>query len=637
MYRKQINMEEIKIYRQNIGSSKVNASIGLLTNVPMEIKNKILRRMYSNSNDGNVEENIEVIILYKYNAQNIKGFIEQLGGTFYDLQFNFAIVTIPISKIWDLANYPEINYMELPKELFESDTSITVGACGTQKISVKNEITGKGVIAGFIDSGIDFTHPAFKDKEGNTRILYIYDLVSNVVYDKNQINAAIKSNNPYEMIPVEDITGHGTHVAGEACGGGNVPSEYKGIAEDSSIIMVRGGRGRWVLSSNIMKGLKFLIDKSKEQNMPLVVNISLSTNYGSHNEASLLEQYISTVAELEKVTIVVAAGNEGDAGHHVEGTISRINKQRQAFNIANDESMVAINVYKSILPQATISIIGPKGINSGEIEIQEGYKTLTIGQTRCDIYISGARPFDLESEIQIILTPKVSEFIIEGTWSIEINSVDQETGNYYIWLPISEGLNPKTRFLTPSQNNTLGIPATVRNVISVGAYNSTTNTLSTFSGRGGLNQNYVKPDILAPGENIYGPLVGGGYDTKTGTSMAAPQVAGVCLLFSEWGIVKQNDPLLYGQRLKYYLIVGANRNRTNIVYPSVSWGYGSICPTKSFSILYNDILQNRGEFRNSHLKYSDENYIKIEEINDYMKIHGDLNHGKSKLFYRMPE
>ncbi|WP_156332229.1 S8 family serine peptidase, partial [Clostridium paraputrificum] len=120
--------------------------------------------------------------------------------------------------------------------------------------------------------------------------------------------------NPYSIVPQQDLTGHGTHVAGEACGGGKIPARYRGVAPESSIIMVKGSRGKWVLSSQIMVGLKFLLDKSKELDMPIVVNISLSTNDGAHNGTSLLEQYISAIANLERVTIVIAAGNEGDAG-----------------------------------------------------------------------------------------------------------------------------------------------------------------------------------------------------------------------------------------------------------------------------------------------------------------------------------
>lgn len=155
-----------------------------------------------------------------------------------------------------------------------------------------------------------------------------------------------------------------------------------------------------------------------------------------------------------------------------------------------------------------------------------------------------------------------------------------------MWLPISEALSPKTKFLQPNVYNTLGIPATVQSAISVGSYNSMTNSFSSFSGRGKLYRtSFIKPDLVAPGEEILSTVPEGGFDTKSGTSMAAPHVAGVCALLLEWGVVKGNDPFLYGDRLKYYLSREAKKNRTEITYPDPSWGYGIVCAYDTLQLL----------------------------------------------------
>ncbi|MDO5517538.1 MAG: S8 family peptidase [Clostridium sp.] len=566
-------------------SSKIDASIGLLANVPQAI----LGRLFDKLNvEGEQNRNIEVTILYRNTAESAKKVVTDLGGEFYDLEFNFAIASLPVNKLPDLARSSEIQYIELPKGLYESDLQSNRESCVLQVTSTY-DVSGKGVLIGFIDSGIDYTHPAFMDEDGSTRIEYIYDINSDKSYDKNKINEAINAADPYSIVPVLDNTGHGTHVVGDACAGGRLPNKYRGAAPDASIIMVKGGRGNWVLSSDIMKGIKFILDKSKELDMPLVINISLSTNNGAHNGTSLLEQYISTVANLERVTIVIASGNEGDAGHHTGSTLKSF--QSEAFNVASDEKTLVINMYKSILPDVSINIISPTGQQSNEIRITQGYFSGNIGRDRYDIYVSGPKPFELESEIQIILSSISAEYLIEGTWNIGINVINDYLGKYSMWLPISEGLNPNTRFLNPIQLNTLGIPATVTNIIAVGSYNAVTDNLSTFSGRGGDRSclELIRPDVVAPGENVLGPLPGGGYDNKTGTSMAAPQVAGICALFTEWGIVKQNDPYLFGQRLKYYLIKGSSRDREDTTYPNPSWGYGAVCAIDSFSMLENDI------------------------------------------------
>lgn len=183
----------------------------------------------------------------------------------------------------------------------------------------------------------------------STRIEYIYDLsTGGNVYNKQMINEAIKSNNPFSVVPSIDNSGHGTHVAGIACAGGRINQMYRGVAPNSSIAMVKAARGTAILSSQIMQGIKFLIDKGKELNMPLVISISLSTNDGAHDGSSLLEQYIRTISNLERVSIVIAAGNEGDAGHHVGGQL--VKTQRQIFNIASEERSIVMNFIRQYCP-----------------------------------------------------------------------------------------------------------------------------------------------------------------------------------------------------------------------------------------------------------------------------------------------
>lgn len=606
--------------------SKVDASIGLLTNVPSGILNKL----YNKFNLSKEDNKIEIVILYRDTSEKVKLEVETLGGKFIDLGFNFGIVNIPVDKLQELALSNSIQYIELPKSLYETDMYSNQASCIPQAISNYN-VSGKGVLIGFIDSGIDYTHPAFMDKQGNTRIEYIYDLsTGGIIYNKETINKAIKSDDPFSIVPSRDNTGHGTHVVGIACAGGNINPMYIGVAPEASIAMVKASRGVSILSSQIMQGIKFLLDKSKEINIPLVINISLSTNNGAHDGTSLLEQYIRTIANLERISIVIAAGNEGDAAHHTGGMLKKM--QRITFNIASDETSVVINIYKSILPDTVINIIAPTGQSSGAINLEVGYFQGNIGRNRYDIYVAGPKPFQLNNEIQIVISP-IGEYIAEGVWTLEIQVINQYEGEYSIWLPVSEGLNPRTKFLEPLTFNTLGIPATVDNIIAVGSYNAITNNISTFSGRGkDVLGGTIRPDIVAPGEGILGPIPNGGYDTKTGTSMATPQVAGICALLTEWGIVKGNDPYLFGQRLKYYLVRGANRTRTDIKYPNPVWGYGTVC---TFSSLYlvestvNAILGGRKKYN-----YRIDQSNKLQNINNNRKSY-EFYIGK--LFIRIPE
>ena len=559
----------------------IETNLGLLKGLPKEVLSKL--NISSAYLSGETEKEIEVVIISGDNVDNISQTVDNLGGKYLNLGYNFGIVTIPVDKIIDLALVPTIQYIELPKNLYTTDFESNRASCITQ-ISKVNGLNGKGTIVGFLDTGIDYTHPAFINADGTTRIEYIYDLsLGGAVYSKAQINEALNTENPYDIVPSRDDVGHGTHVAGIACAGGNISSKYYGVAPESSIIMVKVARGLFTLSTEIMKGIKFLIDKSKELNMPLAINISLSTNDGAHNGSSLLEQYISTVSTLERVTIVIAAGNEGEAAHHVGGNLEGINDIY--FNVSSDEATVVVNLYKSILPSLSIELISPSGGTTGEIAVKEGFQEGTIGNSRYSIYLTGPKPFDVSGDIGIIISG-INEYITPGQWKISLRKLNNYDGTFDMWLPISEGLNINTKFVNPVVYNTLGIPATVRNVISVGSYNYLVDTISPFTGRGQIFEGqYIKPDIVAPGEGIYSAIPNRSFDKKTGTSMATPQVTGAAALMMQWGIVNRNDLYLYGERLKYFLILGSKKGRRDISYPDPSWGYGELCLRDSFNIL----------------------------------------------------
>ena len=591
----------------NIESNKNN--LGLLKNIPKSILSKvnISNNFLAASNDTEVE----VSIISGSSPEEISQIVENLGGKYTDLGYGYGIVLIPIENLTALATSPKIQYIELPKSLYTNDYESNRASCITQINS--SNLKGQGVLIGFIDTGIDYTHPAFRNADGTTRIEYIYDLdQGGKVYTKEQINEALKSSDPYSIVSSTDVTGHGTHVVGIACAGGNIDTKYYGVAPESSIAMVKVARSRFALSTQIMRGIKFLIDKGKELNMPLAINMSLSTNDGAHNGSSLLEQYISTVSATQRVTIVIAAGNEGEAAHHVGGTLEDINEVY--FNISSDESIVVINLYKSLLPDVSIELLCPCGFSTGEIILKEGFNEGTIGNSRYSIYLTGPKPFDVSGEIGIMLTG-INEFVSPGQWKITLRKVNEYDGKFDMWLPISEGLNINTKFLNPVAYNTIGIPATVRNVISVGSYNYLVNIISPFSGRGEMyNGQYIKPDIVAPGEGIYSTIPNRGFDKKTGTSMAAPQVTGAAALMMQWGVVNGNDPYLYGERLKYFLIIGSKKGRGDIQYPDAAWGYGELCLRNSINL----VSQTLGlGFRSIDIKNRQDNqsFKGIEGIN----------------------
>lgn len=575
--------------------SKLSSGFNLISNIPKELINKLPGIAESQAiNKGK----IEVVLLFGQRTEETKSAVESLDGEFEDLGYGYGIATIDPSRLLELGNVKSIQYIELPKVLFTSDLGSNRASCVLPMWN-NYKLSGKGSIVGVIDSGIDYTHPAFRNDDGTTRIEYIYDLSAGKrVYTKSEINEALKAADPYSVVNERDDTGHGTHVTGIAAAGGRINRENYGVAYEASIIMVkvtRYGNANFALSTQIMRGIKFLLDKKDELNSPLSINISLSTNDGAHNGSSLLEQYINTITKLERVAIVIAAGNEGAQAHHSSGALSE--ELEIPLSIANNERGLILQLYKPLLSKISIQIKDPTGSDSGEIAIEEGFKQIRIPRCSILIYDTGPKPFDIDGEITISLSPVINT-LVGGAWTLILRLKNEYKGYYDMWIPIAESLNPNTRFLNPDNNNTLGIPATTEGVISVGSYDYRTNNISVFSGRGRIrNASYIKPDVVAPGENIISTVPNRGFDSKSGTSMATPHVTGICALLLEWAIVKGNDPFLYGDRLKYYLDIGAIKDIPNLMFPNPTWGYGKVCGANTLDAVNNTVLSLGGGIR----------------------------------------
>ncbi|EGT0694556.1 S8 family peptidase [Clostridium perfringens] len=561
--------------------NKAKVGIDFINTIPKQILTSLIEQYSPNNGE------IELVVLYGDNFLRFKNSVDAIGAKVEDLGYGFGILIIKVSDLNRIIELEGLQYIELPKILYTSAYDSNRASC-IPSVWNNYNLTGEGILVGFLDTGIDYTHNAFKDDEGNTRIEYIYDLENGVVYDKNKINEALKSEDPFSIVPEIDLSGHGTHVAGIACAGGNINFDNYGVAYKSSIAMVKitGENSlRAALSTQLMRGLKFLMDKSNEINKPLVVNISLSTNDGSHNGSSLLEKYIQTFTQLQKAVIVVAAGNEGNSAHHVGGEMKK--EEDLDLNIGDGEKGIILDFFKPVLVDVSVEVISPTGISTGPMELSESYKERFVGREKIVVYSTGPKPFDIQGQTTISILP-LGDTITSGGWRIIVRKLNNYEGYFDVWLPIAEGLNERTRFLQPSVYNTLGIPATVEGVISVGSYNFLNNNLSAFSGRGVVRPEWlIKPDLVAPGENILSTVEEQGFDTKSGTSMAAPQVSGICALLFEWGIIRNNDPFLYGERIKYYLIKGAKRTIFGEAYPNPDLGYGFVCLDRTMELLIN--------------------------------------------------
>lgn len=521
-----------------------------------------------------------------------------------ELIAGYAIVTIPQNLIKSFVELEEVEYVEMPKRLYFSIQQGKDASCIVPVTARTPYLSGRGTLVAIIDSGIDFARMDFRNRDGSSRIRYLWDqslmpeesrgmlppegYQIGVEFNQEQINEALKTEGEerFRQIPSRDITGHGTAVAEIAAGNGMASGgRYAGVAPEADLIVVKLGSSRqesFPRTTELMRALDYVVKKSVELAEPIAVNLSFGNTYGSHDGTSLLERFINNISEVGRNVICVGSGNEGAAGGHTAGTVK--STVRVELAVAPYERSVNVQLWKEYADIFRITLIAPGG-GRQIIEVgRPGTIRLSMEQTQLLIYIGEPAPYSVNQEIYFDFIPK-QNYIDSGVWTFLLEPLEVVTGNYYFYLPSSVVLNSGTRFFTPTPEVTFTIPSTARRVITVGAYHAVYDSYADFSGRGYLLENRmeemvanesVKPDLAAPGVGIVISDGYGGIQEVTGTSFATPFVTGAAALMMEWGIVKGNDPYLYGEKVKAYLRRGARPIRGETEYPNARVGYYDI-------------------------------------------------------------
>lgn len=470
-------------------------------------------------------------------------------------------------------------------------------------------LTGQGVVLGFLDTGIRYEEEVFRNIDGSTRILGIWDqtietgeppegFLYGTEYKKKQINEALGSENPRAIVPSDDEDGHGTAIASVAAGSSvSGGLRFTGAAPDADIVVVKVRQAKKYLrsyyllpeevpayaESDLMCAMKYLESYAISLVKPLVICVGMGTNMGDHDGNSIFASYLNRIATRRSRALVINGGNEGNSAHHyagyaVEGLIETTDSVE--IRVEEGQSGFIAELWGNIPSVHAISIRSPGGENTSRVDFKDREsREFSFVYERTRIQVTHVLVEQRSGEELIFFrflepTP--------GVWTIRVmisGAGAVQNPSFHMWLPLTGFLEGSTYFLRPSPYVTLTEPGNTREVITTTVYQDSNNSFYGESGRGFTKAGSIKPDLCTPGVNI-DTILG----KRTGASMGAAILAGGCAQFMQWAVIQGNRPWVESREIKNYLIRGAVRTPGQ-EYPSREFGYGRLNLAGTFQVL----------------------------------------------------
>lgn len=461
------------------------------------------------------------------------------------------------------------------------------------------KLSGRNIIYGIADTGIDYTHPVFRFGDGKSRILAIWDQTAEgdgrgvpfgKVYLQEQINEALEREHPLELVPVTDEIGHGTFMAGLAAGTVTEEEDFTGIAPDAQILVVKLRQAEtclkkfWFIAEetpafteeDLMAATDFMIAFAQERGLPMVLNFGVSSSQGDHNGRGDFDGYLNLISLQPGRCVTVAAGNEGNAAHHFKSrSYEGILYQDVEVRISDVKEGLFMEFWADAPDLYGIGFVSPTGEVVEKLPIRTSVReVLSFLFEQTKIYVIYER---VEAVTGATLIRIRMENPANGIWKIRVFQEEVFGGRFDLWMPIASFVQGEAMFLKPDPETTVTEPGNSKEVMTIGAFDTGTGGIYLDSSRGFTRDGKVKPDLAAPGVNVTGPIRGGLYTKRSGTSVAAALSAGVALLLMEY------DPNYTGVQIKNYLIRGAVRDERG--YPNTEFGWGKIDIYETFEAM----------------------------------------------------
>jgi subtilisin family serine protease len=508
---------------------------------------------------------------------------------------------IPVERIEEVRTQPFVKSLKPGQRVAPTLDSTTTETGARPNLLPANHLAdgGRGAIVGIIDFGCDYVHENFRNSDGSSRILAIWDQTGQTgptspfgfgkVFTKAEIDAALAQPNPYAALGYEpppdfpsDPGTHGTHVTDIAAGNGR-GSNMPGVAPNAEIIFVEASSsdisGPQVVgksfgdSIQLLEAVRFIFDTAGTR--PCAVNISLGTNGGPHDGSTLVEEGIDRLLRgAPNRAVVIAAANSFAHGIHATGTVPADGSVDLVWNIqSGDDTNNELEIWYDRADRFTLEVIAPNGnslmtVNPGES------KTLSSGNL---VVLLGANRLDDPNNHDNMIGVFMERGLPAGRWTIRLHGTTVQNGRFHAWIERDDSV--RSSFLPPLDNShTLGSVSCGQLSVAVGSYDAHKPSLplSFFSSAGPTRDGREKPEVSAPGHNVLAAHSRTRTRTirKSGTSMAAPAVTGIiALMLAE---ARARGVVLTISQIRDALIDSARRNPP----PGTAWdsrfGHGRV-------------------------------------------------------------
>ncbi|MBH1940730.1 S8 family serine peptidase [Mobilitalea sibirica] len=535
-------------------------------------------------------------LLIEYNG-DFTVFDEFPNATVQIINYIYAVVRIPVELVNPLI-ITERGYSVLPF-LLGLVSQASLEASGVLRIRgiPGFDLRGQGVLIGIIDTGIDYLNPIFQYADNTTRIASIWDqtIISDdfppdfgygTVYSKEQINEALQSENPLQIVPSMDLIGHGTMLAGIAGGNEVADSNFYGVAPEAEFVVVKLKPAKQFLknfffisedavayqSTDVLFGIQYLLNETVRLDRPMAICMALGSSMGGHDGRGILANYLSLISSRQGVAVLCAAGNEGNARRHYFGRVDQnIGYDTVELNVSEGETGFTMEIWGQSPSIFSVDITTPTGEYVPRIAASlDENREITFVLEQTVIYLDYIM-VESQSGDQLILIRFQNP--TSGIWRFNVYERGDINLGFHIWLPMANFISNNTYFIRPDPYTTVLALGNALVPITVTAYNHEDDSLYLDASRGYTRTGRIKPEIAAPGVGIIGPTLEQGFTEYTGTSVATAHTTGVTALMLEWGIVRGNLPGLSTVEIKKLFIRGARRD-IDIVYPNRDWGYG---------------------------------------------------------------